>query len=234
MKLTVGCPVRDRAWIIGDWYDHVDRACTEAQFEDFNLVVIGAQGDTTFSTLVARSTRDVHIIYSGEVASPDERDWQQPGRYDHMAALRNRLLRKVRQLQPDLYLSVDSDVLLHPQALVDMLGLLATGKYGAVGSKTYLSDRSRIPNYASFAAGGLFRPDANGRFPVAVLMAIKLMTPDAYAVDYAGDPLGEDIAWSKAARRAGVRLGWSGVTTSRHVWSRDQLTAEAETNVAAP
>jgi hypothetical protein len=58
----------------------------------------------------------------------------------------------------------------------------------------------------------------DGCFPVGVIMAIKLMTPPAYNVDYEWNHQGEDIGWSLAALARGLKLGWDSRTTTKHVF----------------
>jgi hypothetical protein len=55
-------------------------------------------------------------------------------------------------------------------------------------------------------------------------MAAKLMTPDAFRVDYEFDLQGEDVGWSRACARAGLTLGWEGRVISKHVLAPHLLT----------
>lgn len=218
-KLLVGCPVRRREWVIGAWLSNIAIACEVAGVDDWAVALVADPRDPTVEVARDACERTLHLVECEEdVDTADRRDWETPGRYARMAELRNMLLAKARQLEPDLLLSIDSDILLHPAALVGMMSMLETGKYEAVGGKTYLTPNERLPNYAMITGGGsLSRPDSDGSFKVDVIMAIKLMTPAAYRIDYKPDPRGEDIGWSANARRAGVRLGWHGAVRSEHV-----------------
>jgi hypothetical protein len=54
-------------------------------------------------------------------------------------------------------------------------------------------------------------------------LAIKLMSPRAYNIDYRFHHQGEDIGWSVAATEKGLKLGWDGRICSKHVMAADQL-----------
>lgn len=78
---------------------------------------------------------------------------------------------------------------------------------------------THCPSYAKFKRDGtgLLRQNASAVFKVDVIMAIKLMKPQAYNVDYAADTRGEDIGWSINCRNEGLKLGWDGRVTNKHV-----------------
>lgn len=233
-RVIVGCPVKNREWILPRWKDHVVASFEHAGLTPEFAFVVGTSRDNT-GTLVPSYIRD----YTGTFVTIDDpevpvhRDWSEK-RYEHMAELRNLLLTLVREQQPDYFLSVDSDILLHPLAVHNLLQSISedhlnrrTGTvehWDAVGGKTYLNPRNRIPTYAFLRPRiGLHRPDSDGVFPVEVIMAIKLMSPTAYNVQYEFSHHGEDIGWSLACNRAGLKLGWDGRVTSKHVMHPDHI-----------
>lgn len=229
-SLLVGCPVNRREWIIERWLEHLHAAAAKAGMAP-EVLLLGAEHDETIAR--ARKVGErlaicVRAVDSGEHRSPNltagnaERDgWRRwsSARLSHMVHLRNRLLAEVRKREPGLFLSLDSDVLLHEQGLVTMLQTISTTDFSAVGSKTYMTNTAdRAPNYALIdETGRLVRPNSEAVRRVDVLMAVKLMTATAYAVDYEFDARGEDIGWSLACARHGLQLGWDGRVTSQHV-----------------
>jgi hypothetical protein len=102
----------------------------------------------------------------------------------------------------------------------------ALERFDAVGSRCYMTaSGTRFPSWARLLpSGGLQRTDSDGTFAVDVIMALKLMNPAAYNVDYRFDPQGEDIGWSQACTEAGVRLGWDGRVVAKHVLAPHLLT----------
>lgn len=228
-RLVVGAPIYRREWCLPYWFAYVASACREAGFDNWGYVFVVPESDPSVPILWEESgSRDVDIVFSGEdLARPDERSWVQPGRYAHMAALRNMLLGRVRELEPDLFLSLDSDILLHPLALVDMFDMVAGG-FDAASSKAFMTPKGlAAPNYGHFAGyGGMVRVDAVGEQEVDVIMAIKMMTPAAYHIDYEVCDVAEDLTWCAAARAAGLKLGWSGAHASKHLMMPDMLNQE--------
>jgi hypothetical protein len=222
VKLIVGCPVSCREWILPTWFAHVHRAADTAGLQpDFTFVC--HPQDRSWDCLLGHAP-DATIVPAGFARGNDERRWNS-ARYQQMVELRNQLLVAVRQQGPDLFLSLDSDILLHPDQLKLMIECL--DRFDAVGGRCYMtSSGTRFPSWGRLSRyGNLQRTDAEGTFPVDVIMAVKLMTPAAYAVDYAFDLQGEDIGWSRAATGAGVTLGWDGRSIAKHVLAPHLLTA---------
>jgi hypothetical protein len=127
----------------------------------------------------------------------------------------------VRSVNPHYFLSVDSDVFLHPQAVALMGETIE--RYDAVGGKCYMSPEGTwAPSYAmlNHGAESLYRPDQHGSvFTVDVIMALKLMSPAAYGINYRYHQQGEDIGWSIECKRAGLRFAWDGRVISKHAMS---------------
>lgn len=227
ISIVVGCPVHQRPWIIEQWVDHISIACENAHVEPVFLVVIDPRDEPTSSLLQNRAKVNFHelyMIYCEEDRPTSSRVWNLD-RYRRMVYLRNQMLNGVRQLDPPFFLSIDSDILLHPDAMVNMLETMYSGDWGAVGSKAFLSNRgTRHPNYAKLTKGdNLKRSDHEGVIQVDVLMALKLMTRAAYNVDYEEHHHGEDIGISLAWKRAGLKLAWDGRAASKHVMSEKAM-----------
>lgn len=84
---------------------------------------------------------------------------------------------------------------------------------------------THAPSYAMMKrhSTGLLRSDSTNVMPVDVIMAIKLMTPEAYNINYEMQRHGEDIGWSLACKTAGLKLGWDGRQANKHVMDVDAL-----------
>lgn len=216
--VIVGCPVSHRQWALDGWFDHVDAAAKVAGVEVGFVFVGDARHDRSFE-VIERRAPDAVIGQAVSLRSTDVRDWGRPGRYAEMVVVRNQLLGLVRELDPDVFVSLDSDIMIHPDALGLLVEDLAAGTWDAVGGKCFMTQAgTRFPSWARFGrSGGLERYDSDGCFTVDVIMAIKAMSRTAYRVDYALHPQGEDAGWSVACRRAGLKLGWDGRVASKHV-----------------
>lgn len=224
MKIVVGCPVRSRNWILPKWLFRVEMACAVAEVEPVYAFVIA--GDDSGREIIldhcARNEREVHMVDSAELTKPYQRGWS-PARYREMVLLRNWLLYKVRELDPEFFLSLDSDVLLHEDVLVNLFETAQS--YDAVGGKCFMTfGHKDAPSYCQLInSAGMSRPDTRHVIPVDVIMAIKLMNRQAYAVDYCFDPSGEDVGWSRAVALARLTLGFDGRIVSKHVMTPSDL-----------
>lgn len=228
-SLLVGCPVRRRAWIMHRWFDHVEVAAAVARLPVAYAFAVGP-GDETIAVIAERAPH-AHLEPVIETEPYVERSWHREDRIRHMVFLRNLLLTHVREVAPLVYLSLDSDVLLHPQAIADMIE--GFNRFDAVGGATFMSRPGppgrpslKHPNRGWISGhSGLRVPPVEhcGVIPVGVIMAIKALSAKAYAVDYAYNHQGEDVGWSLAAAKAGVRLGWDNRRYSKHVMSPQAL-----------
>jgi len=241
MKIVVGCPIRDREWVWESWLEHVLAAFAVIDITPHFAFVIGDSRDNT-QNIVTSIFREYSGMWTeerepeGSHLAPGERKWEAK-RYHHMVYLRNRLLDLVRALQPDFFLSIDSDILLHPSSIGVLLDHMSSGiphnkerlYPNAISSKVYLATEARTVNYGFFNShGGVSRQDQEGVFPVDILMALKLMDEKAYQIDYNFHCWGEDIGWSSACKDAGLNLVWDGrdVLASKHIMSLERLTQQ--------
>lgn len=233
-EIVVGCPVRRREWIIDRWFDAIEEATQRAGLVA-SYVVVSEIEDPTLQALRRKAfQRELKEIHWEELETPIsedpyERVWNHQ-RFHQMVALRNRLLQAVREMEPRWFLSIDSDILIHPDALCDLIE--ATSRFGAVGGATFMTpigSGTGWPNCGWFrGAQGFIRYsiEHRGVIPVGVVMALKLLTPPAYAIDYRFHTEGEDLGFSLACQEAGIKLGWSNLHISRHIMSPDEIDRE--------
>lgn len=225
MKLLVGCPVSHREWILPTWLDYLHAAADRAGME-VELLCILAEDDEKSIDILDKAGANLVIVGAEDRA--DQRKWN-ASRYRHMVSLRNNLLNQVRSRQPFFFLSLDSDILLHESSIEGMFEVLQTyPDTWAVGSRCYLSSLDRMhPNMAMWRHGRstrrFTRHDVDKIVKVDVLMAIKLMTPKAYNIDYAEHRYGEDFGWSENALNLGAEFYWDGRYISKHVMKKENL-----------
>lgn len=227
--LLVGAPVRGREWVIDEWISYLEESAWNAGVEP-GYVIVGAEDDPTVVKIYEHCVANqrffqlVTIKEKFKFEQPGRRTWHSE-RYHHMVDIRNRLLTAVRLYHPGAFLSLDSDILLHK----DTLGQLSESltEYDAVGGKLYLGHVGRsVPNHAFLRSGGgqTYRTDHEGGVvKTDVLMACKLMSSQAYHIDYEHDHRGEDFGWSKAAKDEGLRLGWDARTCNKHIMKPEDL-----------
>jgi hypothetical protein len=232
VSLVIGCPIRDRGWIIAPWLDHIATALDRAQISacDAKILLAASAEDPTIEVAVSHAQSvglDVGHLTTEEGFEPYQRRWT-PARFQLLARVRNSILVEVRRVRPVAFWSVDSDVLVGANSLKESLAAVA--RFDAVGSRCYMSPTTR--RYPSGAVltrqGRLARVDTDSLELVDVVMACVLMSPAAYSVDYHSHPLGEDVGWSLAARRHGCSLALQGRAPSKHVMRVRDLAAVDE------
>jgi hypothetical protein len=225
MKITVGCPIKDRYWILPTWFNYVEDAAKIANV-DVNYIFVVSKNDVR-TLEILESKENTTLIFTDEVDETYRRIWNK-SRYEHMVHLRNKLLRQVRKIKPFYFLSLDSDILIHPQAIKNMFD--AFEQYPdawAVGSKCFLSTTTRVhPNMGNWSDRNFnkyYRADSNNLVHSDILMAIKMMSPKAYNIDYQPHIHGEDLGWSRAVKEAGGEMFWDGKDASKHVMNMKML-----------
>lgn len=230
--LLIGCPVQNRAWILPDWLTYAATAADIAGYDDPQYLFVGdpANDPDTFDIINQLGGRAT-IVVAPDVSRPnDVRVWNE-SRFHRMVELRNLLLGEVRHIAPDLFLSLDSDILLHPDGLRDSIPVTdgldhkGRGPFATVGLLCYMTRKgTSTPSYGLFSREGqLRRVEQRGCFPVDVVMAAKIMTPAAYSINYVYDRLGEDIGWSKEVTANGLQICFDGRVASKHVMKPEDL-----------
>lgn len=225
-RLLIGAPVLRREWIIDRYLRHVLAAVAKTEEEiDFAFLFVGGETDPTFDVIkevLSEAKVDSYVSYIEEPLADDVRHWDTV-RYERMVLIRNHLLAQVRAMAPDYFLSLDSDILLHPDALQNLLE--TSSRFDAVGGRCYMSRSGNTHPSNGFIGyqRGFYREDTQFVLEVEIIMAIKLMNARAYAVDYEVDRRGEDIGWSMACKRVGVSIGYDGRVCSKHVMERAHL-----------
>jgi len=230
MKLVVGCPVSNRNWILPEWNQHVlssvfDLVERDSRDWDLEYAFVVPSGDTETLSVLSSFDTSTFTLTRDEPEVAVRRRWG-PDRYQNMVESRNALLGLVRELSPDFFLSLDSDILLHPTAISKALELFRDGVW-AVGLATYLTPRGNtVPNMGSWLDQSYIRYSRKD-YPEAttcdILMAAKLMKPEAYQVDYEYHRSGEDLGWSRALKRAGGKVMWDGRVKNKHVMEPEHL-----------
>jgi hypothetical protein len=228
MKFLVGCPVSGRNWILPTWLQHTLAAFDGRTQPEF-LFIVPESDQETLDLLESWKERvTVHIVTVDDTPREEDQDrhWNRP-RYEQMVELRNILLQEVRKLQPEFFLSLDSDILLHPDAVISALQTMQRTQADAVGLKCYLSVSGKLhPNAGLWndkQKDRYYRYDQDRPYEVDILMAIKLMTPRAYNVDYTYHRHGEDLGWSAEANKKGLLFVWDGTYCNKHVMNKDML-----------
>lgn len=226
--IIAGCPATHREWIMKPWVAHLQRA---AQHADVGLsiycLVPSKDAPTAIAVQEACLSRGIELFLeqADDDKPDDERSWN-PLRYERMCVLRNTMLDTVRSLMPNLFLSIDSDILIGRDVISKLITCMQEREFDAVAGKIWLHETNKqIVNFANFRRNlnTLQRRDQISTDKCDVIMALKLMTPAAYNIDYLPDDHGEDIGWSRNATSRGLILGYNGEAISKHCMNPKML-----------
>lgn len=221
MQIVVGCPIYDRKWILPEWYNKV---ITESKDIACDLTFVFVYDSRDLGTKEFLWDLIEYPLWMEESCVPGlqkNHQWVAED-FHRMTSLRNQLLRKVRDLAPEYFLSLDSDMLLREGALKAMIDGLSSG-FDAVGVNTSMCHQRWCESWMYFSetSNTFARHNEAGDFhgikEVDAIMGGKLMNHAAYNTDYMWDLQGEDLGWCRNIKKAGLKIGIPYKAQVRHV-----------------
>jgi hypothetical protein len=240
MKLILACPIYKRDWILPDWIK-----CILSQSIDISKIGFifecSENDKKTIEILEAWKKYDSRIPYFNIKIRTDiphyeheenKRSWT-ISKYENMVSLRNSILETVREVSPDYYMSLDSDILMVNNSTLELLIAHVMQGADAVSPLMYMtpvgtrypsvmtwreSDPSMAYRELNYDIGSYFRAD--------VIMAAKMMSKKVYNnVDYSVHRQGEDVGWSLSCRDKGFNLYSASYIYCPHIMSRSMYSA---------
>lgn len=220
MNVVVGCPVKDRAWVLGEWFDAIQTQGVEVSV----ITLLSPSQDNT--ELILRD-RGAHIIYDEEVGRSttdiDNHIWGDQSNYEYMANLRNRLIDTCVSLDVDYFFSLDSDIILPPNALTQMLqfaeshaGIVAPAVNMVTGSPVW-NVMNWVDKYRPGRADRTVVPIARGQ--ADVVMAAMMLDRDGMRARWESHSQGEDVGFCLDAYSKQIPCWWLPEIICEH-WMR--------------
>ena len=248
MRLIVGAPVANRDWCLPRWFECL--AGQSRRPDGMAFIHGGERGDRTWR-VIERCAREhsFELDIQHDPAAPHPR--HDDARFATLARLRNDLLAVVRDgMRADLFLSLDTDILLQDPRTIERLGaLIQAGRCDLAQPVVFLHPMApatwspaELPGWAyNFAwlrdhptlpTPTMDRPDPReipwgARITIDIPMACWLGNRDAMGCEYAHHPSGEDVAFAVSLRERGVRCVADTGLYARHVWADVDLNREA-------
>jgi hypothetical protein len=238
LRLIVGCPIAHRAWALPLWFEHL--AAQSRRPDAFAFIHGGLIGDETWQAIEWETARHGFPVQ----VRHDER-WPHPRhdnqRFHTLVDLRNQLLDLARdELEADLFLSLDSDVMLEDTSTIATLErMIAEGECELAAPATWLhpqGEGSFAYNAGWWQPGGSpedprrawKRPEPDkvpwgDVVPIDVPMAAWLGNRNAMACAYRWHEGGEDLGFAQSIESEGVRCLWDTALKCRHVWCEQDL-----------
>lgn len=238
MKVIIGCPIYKRDWIFPLWAAAIEMQ--SIPLSDIGFIFETSPNDESTVSLVNKWLSIHPEIPFAEVKEradiphfqheENSRQWTM-SKYHNMVNLRNSLLNTVRQIQPDYYFSLDSDIIIkHPSTIELLINHVNEGA-DAVSPLMFMTpigtqypsvmnwienDSDRAYRKESYPLGTYFKSD--------IIMAAKMMSKKTYnLIDYSFHIQGEDLGWSLNAKKHNLDLYCASYIYAPHIMGKDSL-----------
>jgi hypothetical protein len=235
MKLVIACPIYKRDWILPLWIQSI--LSQSVDISKIGFVFECSENDSeTINILETWKKYDSRIPYFNIKTRPDiphheheenKRSWT-ISKYENMVSLRNSILNTVREINPDYYMSLDSDILMTNSSTLELL--IAHVNQGADAASPLMYMTPVGVKYPSVMTWREDEPDKAYRrsdYPIGtyfksdIIMAAKMMSKRVYEnVDYSIHRQGEDVGWSLSCKENGYDLYSASYIYCPHIMSR--------------
>jgi len=240
--VMIGCPVRNRAWILPRYLEHLKKLDYPPELLQYCFVINDCDDSTAelMEEFAAEKGIRARLIYADNTvpsyrlsftssADPSSKTPDHcRGRYSlpRLAALRNILLQEFLASDCRYLFSVDSDILVPPPVLTGLLlndcqvvsALVCNGHQQ--GDRDIYNILQRVGGHYEF-----IREFPRDRlFPVDCTGAAYLIRRDViedYGVTYSAEKGGEDIGFCERAAGQGIRLYCDGRLECQHVMAEN-------------
>lgn len=238
MELIIGCPIYKRNWIFPYWI-----SCIENQGIDMSKIgfIFEASREDEATLEMLKRYREnnqksplFEINFRDDIThhehAENSRMWTL-SKYENMASMRNSLLKRVREIQPNYYYSLDSDILLtNPNTITLLTSHIKQGA-DAVSTLMFMTPVSTmypgVMNWVDSETDKAFRKEEyplGTYFKSDIIMGAKMMSKQIYNnVDYKIHAQGEDLGWSANARELDYNLYCASYIYTPHIMNRTML-----------
>jgi hypothetical protein len=226
VKLIIGCPIKDRAWCLPEWFAATEGQPLDGVEVEYLFVLSTDTSDNTEAVLKEHTDNVLYDISPGRSQRDiDGHVWGAMHHYQYMCHLRNGLLREAADMGADYFFSLDSDIILPPEGLKRVLdyarlhrGVTAPAVSMSWGQTAWNTMSWVDRNHPNMAERTLVPPVTGQR---DVVMAAMLL--DRSALDqcsWAPHQQGEDIGFCVQAWKLRVPLWWMAEVRCQHLMRR--------------
>jgi len=232
-KILIGCPVRNREWILNDYLESIKKL----NFPKKNISLCFIVNDSTdnserilriFQNNNIKKYDNILILTKNLNTPVDNRSGTVRNiLYGSLANLRNHLLDVAKILNVDYLFSIDSDILVSSNSLVDLLEC----NKDIISMQIWNDERKIFPNiliknpdstkkaefvhYKKFPTNSIFECDATG--------ACYLLSKNVFEnVKYSWHVQGEDMAFCKDAKDLNYEIWCNPLIKCEHYLNKDE------------
>ena len=238
MKLIIGCPIYKREWIFRYWAH-----CISSQsipLSEIGFIFETSPDDSVTLDLLTRwRAGHPEIPLLDIIQRPDlphfeheknSRQWTM-SKYHNMVNLRNSILSRVREIKPDYYFSLDSDILITNFSTLELLMAHIDDGADAVNTLMFMTPvGTQFPSVMTWKEDEQGRAFRESQYPLGsffksdIIMAAKMMSKQVYEnVDYQFHLQGEDLGWSLDAKKKGYDLFCASYIYTPHIMHEEML-----------
>lgn len=238
----IGCPVRNRAWILPRYLEHLSRLDFPRERLQYCFVINDCSDGTAglLEDYAGRSDIPVRLIYThaaiptrrlsfpGSVPEVARHSQHQRGNYSFtaLASLRNLLLKAFLESDCKYLFSLDSDILVPPQVLKGLMqndcqvvsALVCNGHQ--LGDQGIYNILKRVGDHyefiRSFPRDRSFEVDCTG-----AAYLIRRDVIEDLGVVYSAEKGGEDIGFCETAVDRGIKIYCDGRLECQHIMNND-------------
>ncbi len=211
-KVMIGCPVRNRAWILPAYLDSLKKLVWPDRLIEYCFIINDCVDQTAdiLEEFAKRQTSPVRLVS----ADSQKNFAYARGEYSfsHLADLRNILLREFLHSECEFLFSLDSDILAPPNSLAQLIDsrraviscLVCNGHItGDLSAYNILhkNESGRYIHIRSFPRDQVFEVDCTG-----AAYLIHRSVVQKHGVYYTSRYGAEDIGFCENARRKGISI----------------------------
>lgn len=223
MRIMVGCPVRDRAWILPEYLDRIYSLDYNRKDIVLGFIINDSLDDTRkilldFKAKHKDKYRDIRLVRVDLSLPPDTRSSNRDLIYRGLACLRNYLLKLALEEDADYLFSIDSDILVPHDSLKVLLDSdkdIISGQIWNDRSKKFpnimiKNNKGTYVHYKNFPRDRIFPCDVTG----AVYL---IKRPVIQSVKYSYHVQGEDIGFCQDAASKGFTIWCNSYVKCDHI-----------------
>jgi len=226
MNIMIGCPVRNRDWILPKYL----KCIYEIDYPKEKIIPCFIVNDSTdnsekilndFMIEHGHEYKDFIIYIKNLGQVEDKRQYEIRQKiYHSLAKLRNRLLNCAIDKNVDYLLSVDSDILVPPHILKNLLAddkdIVAAQIWNDSGQKypnIMIEKNGKFVHYFDFPKQSLFKCDVTG---AVYLIKKKVLN----SIRYEYHKQGEDVGFCLSARNKGFEIWVDSRVQCKHIMNK--------------
>lgn len=238
MKLIIACPIYKRTWILPYWIKSILRQSVDISNIGFIFEVDPKDIDLVQSLKIWKQIdKNIPLFDIIERTDLPHFEHQNNGRqwtlskYHNMINMRNSILNRVREYEPDYYFSLDSDVLIDNPNTIELLASHIKEGADAVSPMMYMTPVGKdFPSVMSWTDESCQKAYRKKNYPIGsyfqsdIIMAAKMMSKKTYMnVDYKFHQQGEDLGWSQNAAENNLKLYSASYIYAPHIMNEVHL-----------